>query len=174
MPGRILVCAYIILLIWSNFNLLHSSLCITYPTQSCLVLFTLHWEFLSQRLRLFFLWSLSDSKSLQISRTLLSILAVLNNTLIWMVSTRPLIFKFPRPITKPLGIVPSAPVTIDITVTFSCSIVVFSSRARSNYLSLISFSFNFISVVRLDGKIHYSADSLFFSSFFFLFFMDSD
>ena len=35
--------------------------------------------------------SLSDSKSPQISRTLLSILADLNNVVIWMVSTRPLI-----------------------------------------------------------------------------------
>ena len=38
-----------------------------------------------------FLWSLSDSKSSQVSRTLLSILASLNNAEVWMVSTRPLI-----------------------------------------------------------------------------------
>ena len=31
---------------------------------------------------------LSDSKSLQVSRTLLSILAILNNAVVWMVSTR--------------------------------------------------------------------------------------
>ena len=36
-----------------------------------------------------FHWSLSDNKSPQVSRTLLSILAVLNNAVIWMVSTRP-------------------------------------------------------------------------------------
>ena len=36
-----------------------------------------------------FHWSLSDSKSPQVSRTLLSILAVLNNAVVWMVSTRP-------------------------------------------------------------------------------------
>ena len=35
-----------------------------------------------------FHWSLSESKSLQVSRTLLSILAVLNNAVVWMVSTR--------------------------------------------------------------------------------------
>ena len=36
-----------------------------------------------------FHWSLSDSKSPQVSRTLLSILAVLSNAVIWIVSTRP-------------------------------------------------------------------------------------
>ena len=36
-----------------------------------------------------FHWSLSDSKSPQVSRTLLSILAVLNNVVVWMVSSRP-------------------------------------------------------------------------------------
>ena len=34
-------------------------------------------------------WSLSDSKSPQVSGILLSILAVFNNTVVWMVSTRP-------------------------------------------------------------------------------------
>ena len=38
-----------------------------------------------------FHWSLSDSKSPQVSRTFLCILAVLNNVIIWMVSTRPVI-----------------------------------------------------------------------------------
>ena len=33
-------------------------------------------------------WSLSDSKSPQVSRTLLSILSVLNNVVVWVVSTR--------------------------------------------------------------------------------------
>ena len=37
-----------------------------------------------------FHWSLSDSKSPQVSKTLLSILAVLNNAVVWMVSIRPL------------------------------------------------------------------------------------
>ena len=38
--------------------------------------------------------SLSDSKSSQVSRTLLSILADLNNSVVWMVSIRPLMSKF--------------------------------------------------------------------------------
>ena len=36
-------------------------------------------------------WSLSDIKSLQVSRALLSILTDLNNAVVWIVSTRPLI-----------------------------------------------------------------------------------
>ena len=40
-------------------------------------------------------WSLSDSKSPQVSRTLRSILTVLNNTVVWMVS--PLVFQLPSP-----------------------------------------------------------------------------
>ena len=36
-----------------------------------------------------FHWSLRDSKSPQVSRTRLSILAVLSNTVVWTVSTRP-------------------------------------------------------------------------------------
>ena len=40
-----------------------------------------------------FHWSVSDSKSPQVSRTLLSIRADLNNAVVWMVSTHPLIFK---------------------------------------------------------------------------------
>ena len=40
---------------------------------------------------------LSESKSPQISRTLLSILADLNNAIVWMVSIRPLISKSSSP-----------------------------------------------------------------------------
>ena len=38
-------------------------------------------------------WSLSDSKSPQVSRTLLSILVDLNNAEVWIVATRPVISK---------------------------------------------------------------------------------
>ena len=59
-------------------------------------------------------WILSDNKSPQLSRTLLSILAE-----IWMVSTCPLISKSSIPFTNPLGgIVPIVPIPISIIVTF--------------------------------------------------------
>ena len=65
-----------------------------------------------------FHWSLSDNKPLQVSRTLLSILADLNNAVVWMVSTCPLISKSFSPYDNPLEIVPSAPITIGNTVIF--------------------------------------------------------
>ena len=57
-----------------------------------LLLFTLWGFFLYQR-QLMVFHSLSDSKFPQVSRTLLSILAVLSNFVVWMVSTCPLISK---------------------------------------------------------------------------------
>ena len=81
-----------------------------------------------------FHWSLSDR------RTLLGILANLNNAVVWMVSTRPLIFKF---IINPLVTLPSAPITIGITVTFMFYSFFFSPLARSRYLSFFSLSVTF-------------------------------
>ena len=54
-----------------------------------------------------FHWSLSDSMSPQVSRTLLSILAVLNNVGVWMVSTRPPTSKSSGPFSNPLVTVPN-------------------------------------------------------------------
>ena len=65
-----------------------------------------------------FHWSLSDSKSPQVSRTLLSILADHNNAVVWMVSTCPFISKSSSPFINPLVTVPRAPITIAINVTF--------------------------------------------------------
>ena len=85
-------------------------------------------------------WSLSDSKSPQVSRTLLSILAVFNNAVVWMVSTRP---PTSSPFNNPLITVPKAPITIGIIVTFMVHSF-FNSLARSRYLSFFSYSFSFI------------------------------
>ena len=89
-----------------------------------------------------FHWSLSDSKSPQVSRTLLSILAVLNNAVVWMVSTRPPTSKSFSPFSNPLVTVPNAPITIGIIVT-SMFHSFFISLARSRYL-FFSHSFSFI------------------------------
>ena len=56
--------------------------------------------------------SLSDCKSPQVTRTLHSILAVLSNAVIWIVSTRPPTSKSSSPFNNPLVIVPKAPITI--------------------------------------------------------------
>ena len=61
--------------------------------------------------------SLIDSKSPQVSRTLLSILAILNNVVVWMVSTRPPTSKSSSPFSNPLVTVPNAPITIGIIIT---------------------------------------------------------
>ena len=87
--------------------------------------------------------SLSDRKSPQVSRTLLSILDILNNAVVWMVSTRPPTSKSSSPFSNPLVTVPNAPITNGITVT--CMFYsFFNSLARSRYLSLFSHSFSFI------------------------------
>ena len=85
-----------------------------------------------------FHWKLSDSKS----RTLLSILADLNNAVVWMVSTRALIFNPSSLFTNPLVTVPSAQITIGITINFLYHSF-FSFLAKSRNSSLFSPSFNF-------------------------------
>ena len=65
-----------------------------------------------------FHWSLSDSKSPQVYGTLLSILAFLNNAVVWMVSTCPPTSKSSSPFNNSLVIVPKELVTIGIIVTF--------------------------------------------------------
>ena len=98
-----------------------------------------------------FHWSLSDSKSPQVSRTLLSILAVLNNAVVWMVSTRPPTPKSSSPFNNPLVTVPKAPVTIGIIVTFMFHSF-FNSLGRLRCLSFFSHSFSFILCSAVTAK----------------------
>ena len=81
---------------------------ITLPTQSCIVLCSLASH-----------WSLTDSKFPQVFRTLLSILADLNNVVVWIVFTCPLVSKSSSSLINPWRIVPCAPITIGITVTLT-------------------------------------------------------
>ena len=74
--------------------------------------------------------------------TLLGILADLNNVVVWMITARPLISKSSAPCINPLVTLLSAQIIIGITVTFKFNIF-FNSLARSRYLSLDLFSFNF-------------------------------
>ena len=113
-----------------------------------------------------FNWSLSDSKSLQVSRTLLNILADLNNAVIWMVSPRPFIFKSVSSLTKPFMAVPSVPISIGITVTFMLpSFFQYSSKVLV-LISLFAF-FQFYLVFSRSVKVNYSAEPGFFFWFFF-------
>ena len=106
--------------------------------------------------------SQSDSKSPQISRTFLSIQANFNIAVIWMVLIHSLIFNFSSPLSKPLRVVPSTPITTGITVTLMFHSFL-DSPARSKYLSYFSLSLIFHCVSRWDGKIHNMASSLFFN-----------
>ena len=90
-----------------------------------------------------FHWSLSDSEFPQVSWTHLSILALLNNVVVWMVSTHLPTFKSSSPFSNHLVTVPNIPVTIGIIVTFIFHSF-FNSLARSRYLSLFSHFFSFI------------------------------
>ena len=81
-----------------------------------LLLFLL--EFFTSVLDDGFHWSLSDSHSLQVSRTLLSILAVLNNIVVWMVFAHPPTAKSSSPFNNLLVTVRKASIMIGIIVTF--------------------------------------------------------
>ena len=136
--------------VWPNFNFLHDSHCITFFTQPCLVLYSIFYYllsrvcfFLDKRQLIVFHLILSDSKSPQVSRILLSILAVLNNAVVWMVFTCPATSKSSRAFNNPLVTVPKAPITIAIIGNFMFHSF-FISLARSRNLSIFSHSFSFL------------------------------
>ena len=108
-----------------------------------------------------FHWSLSDSKSTQVCSTLLSILAVVNNTVVWMVSTRPPTSKSSSPFNNPLVTVLSAPITIGIIVTWMFHRF-FQFPSKVEVLILLFKFFQFYSVVSEDSKVDNFANSLFF------------
>ena len=76
-----------------------------------------------------------------------------------MLSARPPISNNSSHLTKPLQIVLSAQMIISITVTFTIHSF-FSSLAKSQYLSLCSFSLFFHYAFRRESKVQYSAVSL--------------
>ena len=106
-----------------------------------------------------FHWNLSDSKSPQVSRTLHSILAVLNNAVVWMVSTRPPTSKSSSPFSNPLVMVRNTPITIGIIVTCMFHNF-FNSQGRSTYPS-----FHILSVL-LCGQLEQQIRLFYKFSFF--------
>ena len=111
-----------------------------------------------------FHWSLSDSKSPQVSRTRLRILAVLSNPVVWIVSTRPPTSKSSRPFNNPLVTVPNAPITIGTIVTFMFHSFLILSQGRGTYSS-----FHFPSDLFCGPPGQQSRQFCRFSSFFFFF-----
>ena len=102
-------------------------------------------------------WSLSDSKSLQVSRTHLSILVNLNNAVVWMVSPRPLISKSSSPCTNLLVTLPSQLQLV--SPSLSCSIVFSSLESLGTYISFCIPSI--LPCGQPDSKVPYSTGSLF-------------
>ena len=88
-------------------------------------------------------WSLSDSKSSQVSRTLPSILAVLNNVVVLIVYTRPPTSKSSSPFSNLLVTVRNEPITFGIIVTCMFHSF-FNFLARSRYLSFFTHSFSLL------------------------------
>ena len=107
-----------------------------------------------------FNWSLSDSKSPQVSRTLLSILAVINNDVVWTVSARPPTPKSSSPFCNPLVTVPKAPITIGIIVTFMFHSF-FQFPSKVEVLILLFTFFQFYSVFSRNSKVDNFANSLY-------------
>ena len=58
---------------------------------SIIIIIIISFVFSLQHLLIVFHWSLGESKSSQVSRTVLSILVDLNNHVVWIISARPLI-----------------------------------------------------------------------------------
>ena len=87
-------------------------------------------------------WLFIGIWNLQISRTLLSILADFSNAVVWVVLVRPLISNSSNSFSQPLEIVLSVLITISITVNFIFHSF-FSPLARSKCLFLFSFSLIF-------------------------------
>ena len=110
---------------------------------------------------MFFHESLSDSKSPKVSSTLLSILAVLNDAVVWMVSILPPNSKSHSPFDNPLVTVHKAPITIGIIVT-SYSIFFFRFPSKVAVLILLFTLFQFYSVVSRDIKVDNFSNYLFF------------
>ena len=103
---------------------------------------------------------LSDNESPQVSRTLPSILAVLNNAVVWMVSTHPPTSKYSSTFNNPLVTVPKAPITIGIIVTFIFHFF-FQFPSKVDVLILLFIFFQFYSVVSRNRKLHSFASSFF-------------
>ena len=107
--------------------------------------------------------SLSDCQSPQISPSLLSFLANFNNVVVWMISIHPPIFNSSSHFTNPLGTIPSASITISISLLLcSTTSLVFlqGSKERQVLVSFYVF-FDFHFVIRRDGNVYYLAGLFF-------------
>ena len=96
-----------------------------------------------------------------LTRTLLGILADLNNAADWMGSAHHLISKASSAFTRSLGIFPSAPITICITINFIFRSFFWLSSKVLVFTSLFRFLLIYSLVCRVD-KVHHLVGSFFF------------
>ena len=109
----------------------------------------------SQQLYLMVLcWSLKDSESPLVSRTLLIILGDFIYAVVQMISVRPPISNFSSPVWEIQDMLQVHQIQL---VTFMLQSFFFSSLAKSEYFSF----FEFYSVVHQDGEIHNTIGFLF-------------
>ena len=108
-------------------------------TVSFIIIFFLLESLLRQRKLIVFYWSLNDGNSPQVSQTLLSILANLNNDVVWTVFTHPVISKY---LNQSFGDCIKSTNYNWYNRHFHIP-QFFNSLARYWYLSLFLFSFDF-------------------------------
>ena len=101
-----------------------------------------------------------SQESSQASITLLSILADLNNAVVLMVSFRPPIFNSSSSLSKHLETVPSATITIGITVTIMLNCI-FSSLARSPFSLYLIFTLLSTGMTKSYGRFSFTFSYLF-------------
>ena len=104
--------------------------------------------------------SLSKSKSPKVFRFLFSILADLNNAIVWMVSPHPLISKSTCPCTNPLVTLLNTLVRVVNTITFLFHSL-FQFFSKVFVLASLFVFLQFYSLISRKDKVHYSASSLF-------------
>ena len=105
-----------------------------------------------------FHWNLSDESPL-VSRTILSILAVFNDAVVWMVTSRSPTSKSSSPINNPLVTVPKSQL---VQLSLSCSTDFLKFSIKVEVLILLFTFFQFYSVVIRDSKVDNFAGFLLF------------
>ena len=106
-----------------------------------------------------FYWSLIEWKSPQVSRNL-SILVDVINTLIWIISILLLISSCFSPFSMLMGTDPSVPTITAITLTLVPQLFQFSGKVQV-FVYLFCFLLFLLCGQQENGKVHYSAGSLF-------------
>ena len=142
---------FLVVVILSSIVLSVSFLVVVISPRSCFYYYLIVRVFHISFSWCYFTWVLM-TESLQVCKSLLSILAVLKNTVVWMVSTCPPTSKSSSPFNNHLVTLPKAPMTIGVIVTFMFhSFFQFPSKFK-----VLIFLFTFLQfyfVISRDSKV---------------------